>query len=136
VCPECHEPLIVIELEGVEVDHCPTCRGTWLDAGELEFLTEIAGGPPGPLHAALLATTAERRGEERCPRCRRKMRLVTVGAAPPVELDRCPAGHGLWLDAGELAAIVRQFAQQPDAVVAHFFGDLYRHRLTERPEEH
>lgn len=136
MCPECSEPLIVIELEGVEVDHCLKCRGTWLDTGELELLTEIAGAPPGPLHKSLLAGAAEERGTRRCPRCRRKMRRATIGARPPVELDRCPAGHGVWLDAGELATIVREFAGQPDAIVAHFLGDLYRHDLTEKAEEH
>jgi Zn-finger nucleic acid-binding protein len=27
---------------GVTVDHCPTCRGVWLDRGELEKLLELA----------------------------------------------------------------------------------------------
>jgi Zn-finger nucleic acid-binding protein len=28
--------------QGVTVDHCPTCRGVWLDRGELEKLLELA----------------------------------------------------------------------------------------------
>lgn len=43
MCPACHEPLVVFELEGVEVDHCPACLGTWLDAGEVELIAERAG---------------------------------------------------------------------------------------------
>ena len=136
MCPECREPLIVIELDGVEVDHCLTCRGTWLDGGELELLTELAGGRPGPLHAALRAPPTGHRGTRRCPRCRRKLRLSTVGTAPHVEFDRCPAGHGLWLDAGELATIIREYADKTDAIVARFLSDLYHDRLTEKPEEH
>jgi Zn-finger nucleic acid-binding protein len=26
---------------GVEIDHCPRCRGVWLDRGELEKLTSM-----------------------------------------------------------------------------------------------
>jgi uncharacterized protein len=28
--------------QGVEVDHCPRCRGVWLDRGELDKLIERA----------------------------------------------------------------------------------------------
>ncbi len=39
-CPVCKEPLIVLELEQIEVDYCTRCAGVWLDAGELELLLE------------------------------------------------------------------------------------------------
>jgi len=32
------------ERQGIEIDYCPTCRGIWLDRGELDKL--IAGGSP------------------------------------------------------------------------------------------
>ena len=125
MCPKCREPLIVVELHGVEVDYCLACRGTWLDAGELELITELAGGPAGRLTAALQATTDGRTSRRRCPRCRRKMRQITVGDAPAVEVERCRNGHGLWLDAGELATLVREFTGTADDAVAKFFGDLF-----------
>ncbi len=37
-CPVCKEPMIVLELDEVEIDHCISCGGIWLDAGELELL--------------------------------------------------------------------------------------------------
>ena len=39
-CISCKEPLIVIELDQIEIDYCLNCGGTWLDAGELEVLLE------------------------------------------------------------------------------------------------
>lgn len=32
--------LRVSERQGVEVDYCPTCRGVWLDRGELDKILE------------------------------------------------------------------------------------------------
>ena len=48
MCPVCREPMVALQLEGVEIDHCLACRGTWLDAGELEQLAEFSGADPGP----------------------------------------------------------------------------------------
>ena len=48
-CPHCEEPLVAYELNGVEIDHCLTCRGTWLDAGELEQISYYAGATGGVL---------------------------------------------------------------------------------------
>lgn len=39
-CPHCHESLVMIDKQGVEIDYCPTCRGVWLDKGELDKLME------------------------------------------------------------------------------------------------
>ena len=36
-CPVCIEPeLAIAERQGIEIDYCPTCRGVWLDRGELD----------------------------------------------------------------------------------------------------
>ena len=132
MCPDCREPLVVVELEGIEIDRCVVCRGTWLDAGELEQIVELAGIEPGRVSAAIESTRRERRGQRRCPRCNRKMDIVSVGAG--VELDHCPVGHGLWLDAGEIRAVVRSFSGGEEGVVAQFFAEMFRHDLAEEPE--
>jgi Zn-finger nucleic acid-binding protein len=129
VCPVCNEPLIAFELEGVEIDRCLTCHGTWLDAGELEQIAELAAVPTGPLTSALQTSRPGPRTKRRCPRCRRKLNTVVVGTDPPVEIDRCPLEHGLWLDAGELKTLITSFAGGEEGAVAVFFGDLLRHEL-------
>ena len=154
MCPKCQKPLIVLELDGVELDWCPACRGTWLDTGELELIAELAGGEREPLHAALEQPGAA--GQRRCPRCRKKMRVVTLhqsssgsaGHTDPgatrgapaasrvtlAEIDRCPAGDGIWLDAGELASIVGAYAQHDKAAVARFLGNLFSTSGSSGPE--
>ncbi|PZA07361.1 MULTISPECIES: zf-TFIIB domain-containing protein [unclassified Meiothermus] len=37
-CPNDNTPMQVVRRGGVELDICPTCRGVWLDRGELEKL--------------------------------------------------------------------------------------------------
>lgn len=39
-CPNDNETLIMSERSGIEIDYCPTCRGIWLDRGELDKLIE------------------------------------------------------------------------------------------------
>ncbi len=41
-CPNCNENLMMTERLGVEIDYCPSCRGVWLDRGELDKIIEKA----------------------------------------------------------------------------------------------
>ncbi|OAJ33032.1 zf-TFIIB domain-containing protein [Piscirickettsia salmonis] len=43
LCPLCKTtPLQLSERHQVEIDYCPTCRGVWLDRGELDKIIEQA----------------------------------------------------------------------------------------------
>ena len=57
LCPNDNGAMQSVQRSGVEFDICPTCRGVWLDRGELEKLLSTArdenpgngsGGPPAP----------------------------------------------------------------------------------------
>ena len=40
-CPKCAQAnLVTTDRQGLEIDVCPTCRGVWLDRGELDKLIE------------------------------------------------------------------------------------------------
>src|SRR5215217_3155652 len=39
-CPHDQTVLQMTERQGVEIDYCPSCRGVWLDRGELDKLLE------------------------------------------------------------------------------------------------
>ena len=42
-CPVCTDVTLVISSrEGIEIDHCPQCRGVLLDRGELDKIIERA----------------------------------------------------------------------------------------------
>jgi uncharacterized protein len=53
LCPNDNGSMQTVQRSGVEFDICPTCRGVWLDRGELEKLLttarqDLAGDPPPP----------------------------------------------------------------------------------------
>ena len=39
-CPVDDTVLSISDRQGIEIDYCPTCRGVWLDRGELDKLIE------------------------------------------------------------------------------------------------
>lgn len=41
-CPNCNETLLMAERNQIEIDYCPSCRGVWLDKGELDKMLEYA----------------------------------------------------------------------------------------------
>lgn len=41
-CPIDEAELVMTERQGVEIDYCPTCRGVWLDRGELDKILDRA----------------------------------------------------------------------------------------------
>lgn len=39
-CPSCGTGLVVSDRQGIEIDYCPSCRGVWLDRGELDKIVD------------------------------------------------------------------------------------------------
>ena len=48
LCPVDRTPLVMSERQGIEIDYCPTCRGVWLDRGELDKIIERSAAPAPP----------------------------------------------------------------------------------------
>ena len=109
-CPCCRIPMWVVEYASVEVDACPSCRGAWLDEGELDLLAGSLGLPPArQTLASLVRSEDEAEKPRRCPRCRRRMDKARLGGAGPV-VDACPRGQGIWFDRGELGQVLEASA--------------------------
>jgi hypothetical protein len=119
---------MVVEREGIELDHCPRCRGLWFDAGELAVLAEKLGRSPAPTEDAALERAGAPEAPRSCPRCDRSMDKGYLGSAPRVLVDRCAAGHGLWFDHEELGALVSQMAAAPGSrpeALLQFMGEQF-----------
>ena len=53
-CPTCPDTVLVMaDRSGIEIDYCPSCRGVWLDRGELDKIIERAAAATP---AAVVAT--------------------------------------------------------------------------------
>ncbi|MDQ7779651.1 MAG: zf-TFIIB domain-containing protein [Planctomycetota bacterium] len=110
-CPRCGVPMKIIAREGIEVDVCETCGGSWFDCGELNRLLQKHAkiysydevreirkviGPPHQI--------TERVQYVKCPVCNHLMNRTNYGKFSGVIVDRC-RDHGIWLDKGEFEKI-------------------------------
>ena len=104
-CPVCREAMIVLEYEQVEIDHCVSCKGLWLDNGELELL--LGDGQSKNDWLAHFEVTSNREKVRKCPICLGKMEKVLVAGKSQLVIDRCKQGDGFWFDLGELEEMIR-----------------------------
>jgi Zn-finger nucleic acid-binding protein len=51
-CPIDGSTLVMSERSGIEIDYCPTCRGVWLDRGELDKIIERNNASQAQQHPA------------------------------------------------------------------------------------
>lgn len=124
-CPACKEAMITLELEDVEIDHCPDCGGIWLDAGELELLLGDDGQAEKLLKSFDIAEKCSEK-PRKCPICRKKMQKITVGKSQqPLLIDKCQRGDGLWFDAGELNDIIEKAQLDSENKIQKILADMF-----------
>lgn len=112
-CPVCAQEMEQKTESGVTLDVCPS-HGVWLDQKELFLITERKRHEEGSftLGDVFRREQFPRVDESRrldCPHCGREMRLEPYRN---VFMDWCPE-HGVWLDAGELDAILNNLRLDP-----------------------
>ncbi len=99
--------------EEVEIDSCPTCKGIWLDPGELEQIQRSTENDYSSLlgkskNSAAMEYNRKRQLEEapiNCPGCATPMSKKEHGLHSKIVVDLCPKCGGIWLDKGELQAL-------------------------------
>jgi len=106
-CPACKSSMIICELNQVEIDYCLTCKGIWLDSGELELIFSDGNGKNTEQY--FIHKSGYTEDKRRCPVCKKKMEKVEFEKSGIV-LDKCYS-HGLWFDSGELKALLNTSAE-------------------------
>lgn len=124
ICPVCKEAMVVLELDQIEIDHCLSCGGIWLDAGELELLLETE---TDRLRLLSLLTEDNKVKEKSypCPICSKKMKKVFVGEERKILIDKCKKNHGLWLDKGELESVIELGSQNSDSKIINLIKQMF-----------
>ncbi len=124
-CPACKNPMIVLELQQVEIDHCVACGGIWLDGGELELLLEDEKRGKLLIDSFKQAQSSKERLRP-CPICLKKMHKINAGQENhPVIIDRCPKGHGLWFDRGELSQVLAKGTLDKDRKIIKLLAEIF-----------
>jgi len=101
----------------IEVDECPLCGGMWLDHGELEAIQQTIerdykqalDEPVDSVAEGMDSLRQRQLGPIACLKCNAEMDARPYGHGSQVLIDVCPAGCGMWLDQGELAALEKLF---------------------------
>jgi Zn-finger nucleic acid-binding protein len=108
LCPKCKNVKLEEEkISGILIHKCKTCCGIWLNKGELNALVHPT---EGDLEYCSREHIAEDRiSEYLCPSCKNiKMKKVNFITYSDIMIDYCEKCHGLWLDRGELDAIIAE----------------------------
>ncbi len=117
--------MITLELADVEIDHCTTCGGIWLDSGELEALLDDPVQARRLLDSFAQAAFAVEQPRQ-CPICDKKMAKVAVGRSdPPLVVDTCPRNDGLWFDRGELQDILTRADLDDGSRIQRLLADIF-----------
>jgi Zn-finger nucleic acid-binding protein len=117
--------MITLELADVEIDYCTDCGGIWLDAGELELLLGNPEQAEKLLNSFKIDTACPEK-PRKCPICRKKMQKITVGlSAPPLLLDKCRRGDGLWFDKGELQDILSRAQLDKYSKIQRLLAEMF-----------
>ena len=96
-CPACHTDLRELPTpEGVTIDFCGTCRGSWFDRRELLYVVKRPSALAPMLERPLVSAAPS---PLPCPRCNTAMQRGGVGSLQAV-IDRCVTCGGIWLASG------------------------------------
>lgn len=124
-CPHDHATLNATIYEAdIEVDACPTCRGMWLDAGELEEILETIENDyskelaqePDDVRSAYRQVRPTHSGPLKCPKCESEMFAKEYAYCSQIIIDVCPDGCGVWLEDGEIQELEKFFERTQKSV--------------------
>jgi Zn-finger nucleic acid-binding protein len=109
-CPDCNAELKHSYCPSIIIDECVKCRGKWFDRDELlrvkdsvdDNLRWIDFDPFGK-DAEKLSVASK---GKKCPKCSTTMQSLEYMDSK-VNIDKCPACKGVWLDPGEFAKIIK-----------------------------
>jgi Zn-finger nucleic acid-binding protein len=107
-CPGCGKLLLRVAVGGTPLLECRHCDGVWLEAADFERICSDQETQAAVLHHIGPRASLDARAAVKyrpCVRCGKMMNRMNFGQVSGTVVDVC-RGHGTFLDAGELHAIV------------------------------
>lgn len=130
-CPVCKEPLVVLELEQIEIDYCTSCEGVWLDTGELELLLETDEERNRLINLFMQAESHKEKSYY-CPICGKHMLKFHIGEQEKVLVDKCKKNHGIWFDKGELKKVVEFGSDTKRNKIVDLLTEIFESKLSSK----
>lgn len=100
-CPKCGSEMEYGILAEMRVDRCLQCLGIWFRNAAHEHLKKVKGSELIDIGPADLGKEFDKAGFAACPDCHEPMERVSDPSQPHIRYESCPAGHGVFFDAGE-----------------------------------
>ena len=107
-CPRCDVALDEQRLKGIEIDHCPQCKGLWLDFHELDELEDHSMDDD---QSKGMIEYARRESDISCPHCHEVMETFNY-RAHNLPIEHCKNQCGYWLDEGEEKKVLEIMKQR------------------------
>ena len=107
-CPRCDVALDEKKFKDIDIDHCPECKGLWLDFHELDQLEDHAMDED---ERKGMIEYARRESDISCPHCHEVMETFNY-RAHNLPIDHCKNRHGYWLDEGEEKKVLEVMKQR------------------------
>ena len=107
-CPACRGVMHEIQIGDTALLECERCRGSWMDAASFEHVCANHEAQAAFLVQFTSLATPAASGEvhyRKCVACGKMMNRINFGRLSGTVVDVCK-GHGTFMDAGELHAIV------------------------------
>ena len=106
-----------VAYDGVTVHRCTRCQGIWFDGATYRSLKKVPGADKLDTGSAATGRRNDAIKDVLCPVCRTVLEVKPDLYQPHIHYDVCPAGDGVYFDAGEF----RDFVKED---LADFFKDL------------
>ena len=107
-CPRCKVALNEKKFKDIDVDHCPQCKGLWLEFHELDQLEDHSMDSDDTKG---MLEYARRESDISCPHCNEVMETFNY-RAHNLPIDHCTNEHGYWLDEGEEKKVLEIMKQR------------------------
>ncbi|MCK5367826.1 MAG: zf-TFIIB domain-containing protein [Cyclobacteriaceae bacterium] len=138
-CPSCQSELKRYNKNGVFINTCPICHGSWVDDSRrlkeyiVYLLLENNNIPVAKveLHKKPITIRQVDHPKRSCPVCNCKLTTFNYGYDSNIILDKCDACNGLWMDKDELFKIAVYLKGNP---TIEAYGDALVQSTQERIE--